>query len=72
MAQIDQLAVITIAFGILGIRRIYIVSDVLVLRGGEGVTKIKSDRFNRIIKKLGASGVGIKSDKGLKLGHRGQ
>ena len=34
MAQIDQLAAITIAFGILGIRRIYIVSNVLVLRGG--------------------------------------
>ena len=39
-------------------------------RGGEGVTAaLISDRFNRTIKKLEASGVGIKSDKGLKLGH---
>ena len=36
---------------------------------GEGVTTIISDRFNRIIKKLEALGVWIKSDKGLKLGH---
>ena len=39
-------------------------------RGG-GVTAIVLDRFNRIIKKLGASGARIKSDKGLKTGPRG-
>ena len=72
MAQIDQLAAITIAFGVLGIGGIYIVPDVFIgfERGGEGVTAaLISDRFNRTIKKLEASGVGIKSDKGLKLGH---
>ena len=39
MAQIDQLAAITIAFGVLGIGGIYIVPDVFIgfERGGEGV-----------------------------------
>ena len=72
MAQIDQLAAITIAFGVLGIGGIYICPTyLLVLRGGRGcvTATLISDRFNRTIKKLEASGVGIKSDKGLKLGH---
>ena len=56
MAQIDQLAAITTAFGVLERSDLHSV-HVLALRGErEGVTTIISDRLNRIIKKLEASG----------------
>ena len=57
MAEIDQLAAITIAFGVLERSDLHSVRLIDGSEGGEeGVTVIISDRFNRIIKKLEASG----------------